>query len=86
MIETLSRQGEGTATVLAADLSISRQAASKHLRQLVDAGLLTARRTGRETKYRPVPAALRQVVEWVDQVDTDWRTRLRAIENSLTEN
>lgn len=83
MIETLSRTGQGTATGLAADLSISRQAAAKHLRLLADAGLVAAERSGRETVYRPEPAALHQVVDWVEHVESDWHRRLDAIASSL---
>lgn len=83
MFETLSRDGTGTATALAAECSISRQAAAKHLRLLTDAGLLTAVRAGRETRYRPEPAALRELAGWIEQVEGEWQRRLTALTTSL---
>jgi len=47
-----------TASELARDLPITRQAVAKHLATLADAGLVTSQRSGRETRYRLTPAPL----------------------------
>src|SRR5688500_2854631 len=51
IVERLSDEAPQTATQLAADLPISRQAVAKHLGSLADAGLVDAVREGRETRY-----------------------------------
>ena len=45
-----------TATELAAQLPISRQAVLKHLNALTEAGLLDRTRSGREVRYQFTPA------------------------------
>ncbi len=65
-----------TASELARDLPITRQAVSKHLATLADAGLVTAQRSGRETRYRLTPAPLSDAREWIDHVGAEWDARL----------
>jgi DNA-binding transcriptional ArsR family regulator len=53
LLRAISVRGSATASELAAaDGSISRQGVAKHLQKLVEAGLLTSRREGREMRYR----------------------------------
>ena len=54
-----------TATELATALPISRQAVSKHLHSLSEAGLLDRERAGRDVRYRvtPGPAVERRLVD-----------------------
>jgi ArsR family transcriptional regulator, cadmium/lead-responsive transcriptional repressor len=52
LLDLLLERGESTATALADDLPISRQAVTKHLVVLDRVGLVAARRSGRETRYR----------------------------------
>ena len=47
-----------TAEWLAAELPVSRQAVSKHLAALNEAGLVESRREGRETRYELTPAPM----------------------------
>ncbi len=58
VIDLLADREAVTATELARDLPITRQAVSKHLATLADAGLVTSQRSGRETRYRLTPAPL----------------------------
>ena len=51
-----ARAGTATATELAAELPVTRQAITKHLTVLADAGLVTSVRHGREARYRWSPA------------------------------
>ena len=46
---------------LAGHIQMSRPAVSQHLRVLLDAGLVTEQRHGRQRRYRLVPAQLRPV-------------------------
>jgi len=65
-----------TATQLASDLPMTRQAVAKHLSALMDAGLLERRREGRETRYQLTPEPLGEVTEWLRTVGDEWDERL----------
>ena len=54
-----ARSGTATATDLAAELPVTRQAIAKHLGVLAHAGLVTSTRQGREAHYRVVAGSLR---------------------------
>ncbi len=65
-----------TATELASELPISRQAVSKHLNALCTAGLLGRERIGRDVRYRITPEPLSEAVTWMAQVGGQWDERL----------
>ena len=46
-----ARGGDATATTLGTGLPVTRQAVSKHLMALQDAGLVAGERRGREQRY-----------------------------------
>lgn len=83
IIERLVSDGSSTATVLAGDLTISRQATAKHLNQLETSGLAISQKVGRETRYTLNPEPLRAVSEWVERVEGEWRSRLQLLASSL---
>jgi DNA-binding transcriptional ArsR family regulator len=68
--------GPSTATELAAQLPISRQAVAKHLASLARAGLLATERSGRDVRYRVTPAPLSDAVSWMAEVGGQWDDRL----------
>lgn len=68
-----------TATELAGDLPISRQAVVKHLSALTDAGLLERQRQGREVRYRMTPEPLSDAVGWMAEVGGQWDQRLAGL-------
>ena len=57
LLAAIAEQPAATATQLASELPISRQAVVKHLNALTDAGLLDRTRAGREVRYQPHPGA-----------------------------
>jgi DNA-binding transcriptional ArsR family regulator len=61
----ISERGSATATELTGELPITRQAVSKHLDRLADAGLVECERQGRETRYRLTSMG----AEWDDRLD-----------------
>lgn len=79
ILDALAAHGEATATVLAAELPVSRQAIVKHLGVLDRAGLVAGHRTGREARYRVVPERLGITARWMDRLAAAWDTRLAAI-------
>jgi DNA-binding transcriptional ArsR family regulator len=72
-----------TATELAGDMPISRQAVVKHLNALSDAGLLERERVGRDVRYHLTPAPLSAAVSWMADVGGQWDRRLAALVNAL---
>lgn len=62
---------------------MSRQAIAKHLRALDEAGLVEARRHGRETHYALTPQALDPASEWLAHVGADWDARLGRLRRAV---
>jgi uncharacterized protein YndB with AHSA1/START domain/DNA-binding transcriptional ArsR family regulator len=65
-----------TASRLAGELPVTRQAVSKHLAALDRAGLVRASRAGRETRYELTPAPLGDAMEWMAGVGARWDASL----------
>jgi DNA-binding transcriptional ArsR family regulator len=84
LLDQLSTTGPLSATALAADHSVSRQAVVKHLGTLAAAGLLETRRQGREVLYDVVPGRLDPAVQWMAQVGHHWDERLDALRQKLS--
>jgi ArsR family transcriptional regulator, cadmium/lead-responsive transcriptional repressor len=68
--------GPMTATELAADRDISRQAVAKHLEVLGRAGLVEGRRAGREVRYGARTEPLDGAIAWMRDAGTAWDRRL----------
>lgn len=83
LFEQLCAEGSGTATSLAARLPMTRQAVTKHLATLAEAGLVTAYEKGRERRYVPQPESLQVVTNWIAAVEARWDTRLAALRSYL---
>lgn len=58
---------------------VTRQAVSKHLRALHEAGLVAEARGGRERWYRLDPRPLRAVTDWLTHYETFWSDRLQTL-------
>lgn len=79
LLAEIAQHPQATATELAADLPISRQAVLKHLNALADAGLLHRQRSGREVRYRVTPEPLSDAVSWMAAVGAQWDDRLASL-------
>ena len=79
VLELLAGRGTATATELAEDLPVSRQAVVKHLAVLERSALVAGRRDGRERRYEVRPEALTATAQWMNQVAARWAARLSAI-------
>ncbi|MFD5630537.1 ArsR/SmtB family transcription factor [Streptomyces sp. NPDC127072] len=79
LLDLLAARGEATATTLAEQLPVSRQAVVKHLAVLDTAGLVTGGRVGREVRYAVRPAALNATARWMAGLAADWDRRLATI-------
>ena len=85
IVQQLSSDGPQTATQLAAQLPISRQAVAKHLGALADAGLVEGHRDGRELRYGFDPQPLTEAAQWVADVGGRWDRRLQRLAERLAE-
>lgn len=83
LFEQLCKEGSGTATSLAAHLPMTRQAVTKHLTTLAQAGLVTAHEEGRERRYVPQPESLQAITIWIAAVEAQWDQRLAALRGYL---
>ncbi|HET9077663.1 MAG TPA: metalloregulator ArsR/SmtB family transcription factor [Acidimicrobiales bacterium] len=79
IMRRLSDQGPLSATDLAGQFPVSRQAVVKHLSTLAHAGLLHRERQGREVLYGLVPGRLNDATTWLDEVGRTWDRRLAAL-------
>jgi DNA-binding transcriptional ArsR family regulator len=82
LLQTIARS-PSTATELASALPISRQAVSKHLHSLSEAGLLERERSGRDIRYRVTPAPLSEAMSWMAAVGGQWDERLARLQRAL---
>ena len=79
LLDALLARSEATATTLAGDLPITRQAVAKHLSVLERVGLVDSRRVGREVRYAVRPERLDAASEWFARIAAEWDDRLGAI-------
>ena len=79
LLNRLATDGRGTATSLTQITDVSRQAVDRHLRVLAGAGLVEARRQGREVVYSLKPATVARSAEWLEELGRTWERRLRDI-------
>jgi DNA-binding transcriptional ArsR family regulator len=83
LLESLAGRESASLTELAADLPVTRQAVSKHLAALGEAGLVEGRRTGRETRYRLTPQPLGEALAWMERIGERWDERLARLREHL---
>jgi ArsR family transcriptional regulator, cadmium/lead-responsive transcriptional repressor len=79
LLDVLLAQQEATATTLARELPITRQAVAKHLAVLGRAGLVEGDRRGREVRYVVRPKQLDAAARAMARVAAQWDERLLAI-------
>src|SRR6185436_5309096 len=76
LLRTLSASGPSTLAELSSGMPMSRQAVSKHLALLQDAGLVAARGEVRGRRYELTPAPLADALGWMVDVGAGWDDRL----------
>ena len=79
VVRSLAERPGLTASRLAGELPMTRQAIAKHLGALSGAGLVTARREGRETRYTLTPGPLADAMDWMAEVGAAWDSRLERL-------
>jgi DNA-binding transcriptional ArsR family regulator len=76
VLDVVAASGEATATAVASQLPVSRQAIVKHLAILDRAGLVAGRRQGREVRYSVKPEQLDATARWLAARAAEWDQRL----------
>lgn len=79
LLEQISRRGGATATMLAEDLPISRQAVVQHLTVLDAVDLVVGRHAGREHRFELRTDRLSETARWMRGLTDQWDRRLQAI-------
>ncbi|MEY9142095.1 ArsR/SmtB family transcription factor [Bradyrhizobium elkanii] len=80
IVGRLAREGRLTITDLSrARPAISRQAVTRHISVLSDAGIIVAERRGRETRLAVNPVALAPVRHWLDEISAAWDDALERL-------
>lgn len=82
MLDLLA-QADHSVNAIAGHFQMSRPAVSQHLRVLLDAGLVTEQRHGRERRYHFVPERLAPVRDWLSHYERFWDDRLQCLQNLL---
>ena len=85
LLDRLSSEGPLTATALARDAPVSRQAVAKHLGTLSAAGLVRPERRGREVLYGVSTGRLADASRWLAEIGAKWDDRLAALGRQLTD-
>jgi DNA-binding transcriptional ArsR family regulator len=69
--------------IIAGHFQMSRPAVSQHLRILLDIGLVTEQRHGRERRYHLAPAQLRPIRDWIAHYERFWDECLERLQKKL---
>ncbi len=85
LIERLVNDSPVSITELAAGFPISRQAVSKHMVVLAEAGLLKFEKLGRERRVLLSPEPLDDAARWIARIESKWDARLAALKLFLGE-
>lgn len=83
VFERLNSQGPASASKLASELPVSRQAIAKHLNLLDSVGLVDRREEGRQVVYSARVAPLGEVASWLETVGDEWDDRLERLKRSF---
>ena len=84
ILAALASRGPATATDLAVDLPITRQAIAKHLALLAEAGLVTAEPgERRRVRYRLRSAPMQVAQQFLAALARDWDSPLGALKDHL---
>lgn len=85
LIIRLSSGGPGSITRLSAKSAVSRQAITKHLRVLSEAGIVRSTRRGRERVWHLETERLADAHEYLDRISHQWDLALNRLKKFVEE-
>jgi len=83
LVARLSARGPESIVGLSEGVDVSRQAVTKHLHVLSDAGLVRGFRRGREHIWELEPARLAAARDYLARIDAQWDAALERLEAFL---
>lgn len=85
IVDALARMPEASISDIARRFPMSRQAVTKHLVVLEEAGVIAIETRGRERVISLQPQSLEPATRWLDDVARQWDDRLAALRRHLEE-
>jgi DNA-binding transcriptional ArsR family regulator len=79
VVERLCDHGPASVTTLSEGAEVSRQAISRHLQVLEEAGLVTNKRVGRESIWELRPERLDDARRALDLISREWDARIERL-------
>lgn len=84
LLKLLAEAGQEMSIVAITEhFSISRTAVNKHLQVLLEAGLVSSQKVGRETRYKLQPDPLNELQQWLSFFEQYWENKLSALKEFL---
>jgi DNA-binding transcriptional ArsR family regulator len=83
VFERLNAKGPASASQLALEMPVTRQAIAKHLGHLGSVGLVDRSHEGRQVVYAARVAPLGEVATWLETVGSEWDERLERLRGSF---
>ena len=86
LVSRLCREGPLSIVRLSEGTDVTRQAITKHLRALADAGLVHDTRHGRERIWELEPERIEKARQHLDQISQQWDAALSRLQDFVREN
>jgi DNA-binding transcriptional ArsR family regulator len=86
LLEELGRHPACSATTLAAQVPVSRQAVARHLALLRKSGLVGSHRIGKEVLFTARPEQLTATASWMTNLAATWEERLQLLKREAERN
>jgi DNA-binding transcriptional ArsR family regulator len=83
LVERLCAGGALSLSELSEDSTVTRQAITKHLHVLENAGLVSSVRSGRQTLWELTPAQLRDAQRFLDEISDRWDSALARLKDRV---
>lgn len=83
IVAALSDGQERSIAALSLNAEITRQAFSKHLQVLEDAGIVASTRSGRENRYSLQPGEIEAAQSYLEQVSAHWANALTPLKRHV---
>lgn len=87
-LELIARLGDGrprSIVQLSSGLALTRQGVTKHLQVLEQAGVVSRRRVGRESRFAIQPRPIEQARDYLDRASAQWDDAIERLRAAVEE-